>query len=410
MNQGLKDILNTFFDAATRPQVCLCSGNRSIYLLFGLLGAVLAAILGLTLAAALELSMRVMIVVTAAAYLTFFGLALTTKVLIGREMLVYYHHEIATLLISALLLRALHQPLLPYLDVVILGIGLLLAFGRLGCLMAGCCHGQPYPWGVCYRQEHVRAGFPPYLNGIRLFPIQAVESLLAFLIVAVGVCYILQGPAGKAMAWYVVSYGLGRFTLEFFRGDPGRLYYGSFSEAQWFSVFSLLSIAGPELAGGLPFHYWHLSVALSLPVVILAIAIHDRRQGLTMHRLLHPQHLKELLAALRDLTAFTTSSSDQNRLKIWRSSLGLQISVSHLEKSDGRIYVFGLSSMNGHLSVSMVRKLACLVLHVLASASSYELIEGRKGVYHFLVRQGNMPQTGRLVRPHSTEPTLPIPQ
>src|SRR5439155_22019386 len=97
-----------------------------------------------------------------------------------------YHHEIDVMINAALLLWLLGQPLLPYLDLTILGIGMFLACGRVGCLMVGCCHGRPHSWGVRYKQEHADAGFAPYYVGVRLFPIQAVESLWVLSIVIVG--------------------------------------------------------------------------------------------------------------------------------------------------------------------------------------------------------------------------------
>jgi prolipoprotein diacylglyceryltransferase len=41
-----------------------------------------------------------------------------------------------------------HEPIIPYLDVTILVIGIFLVCGRIGCLMVGCCHGKPHRWGV----------------------------------------------------------------------------------------------------------------------------------------------------------------------------------------------------------------------------------------------------------------------
>ena len=72
-----------------------------------------------------------------AAVITFTGLVIATKMITGEEKLIYYHHEIAVLLNISLFLWLIHQPLLPYLDISILGIGTFLFCGRLGCLMVG---------------------------------------------------------------------------------------------------------------------------------------------------------------------------------------------------------------------------------------------------------------------------------
>ena len=44
--------------------------------------------------------------------------------------------------------QALELPVLPYLDLTCLGLGIFLVCGRQGCLMVGCCHGKPCGWGI----------------------------------------------------------------------------------------------------------------------------------------------------------------------------------------------------------------------------------------------------------------------
>ena len=46
-----------------------------------------------------------------------------TKIIIGEERLIYYHHEIAIVLAVTMVLWLLDQPILPYLDITILRIG-----------------------------------------------------------------------------------------------------------------------------------------------------------------------------------------------------------------------------------------------------------------------------------------------
>ena len=120
--------------------------------------------------------------------------------------------------------------------------------------MVGCCHGRPHRWGVCYREEHAAVGFTPYFVGVRLFPIQAVESLWVFCIVTTGVTFVLNGrPAGAALAWYVVTYDLGRFCFEFLRGDPDRPYLWGFSQPQWISLLLMCGWYGRRWPASFPF-------------------------------------------------------------------------------------------------------------------------------------------------------------
>src|SRR5262249_26044314 len=121
--------------------------------------------------------------------------------------------------------------------------------GRLGCLSVGCCYGRPCRWGKRYRADHIQSGFAPWLEGVTLFPIQAVESLYVFGIATFGGFWLWQHPpAGLVLEFCALAYAFGRFFLEFFRGDEARPYFLSFSEAQWASA---LLLAGISLAGTL---------------------------------------------------------------------------------------------------------------------------------------------------------------
>lgn len=179
--------------------------------------------------------------------------------------------------VAAIVLRLLQQPILPYLDVMILGIGIFLACGRLGCFMVGCCHGQPHRWGVRYRREHAAAWFTPYFVGVRTFPIQLVESLYVLGAVIVGMILILsRHPPGTALAWYVVTYDVGRFFFEFLRGDSNRPYYHGFSQPLWISPILMLLALCLEIIEALPFAFWHFAATAFLGVTMIAVALHRR--------------------------------------------------------------------------------------------------------------------------------------
>ena len=121
---------------------------------------------------------------------------MATKIVTGRESLVYYHHEVAILSVSAGLLTSVGLPVLPYLDVTALGLGVFLVCGRCGCLMVGCCHGKPFRWGLRYSEAHAREGFPAACYvGARLFPVQALEALVVGTIVSACAIAVLRGAA-----------------------------------------------------------------------------------------------------------------------------------------------------------------------------------------------------------------------
>src|SRR2546423_11236515 len=206
----------------------------------------------------------------------------------------------AVMSVAALLLWLVRQPILRYLDATLLGVGIFLACGRIGCLMVGCCHGRPHSWGVCYRQEHAAAGFESCYVGVRLFPSQALESVWVFSIVLVGSLLVLSHhQPGTALAWYVITYDIGRFSFEFMRGDAERPYLWGFSEAQWVSIMLMCVLVCLEFFGVLPFQLWHLVATVCVAVIMVVVALRRRLRKIPMHELLHPYHVKEIAEVLR---------------------------------------------------------------------------------------------------------------
>ena len=98
------------------------------------------------------------------------------------------------------------------------------AFGRLGCFLAGCCHGRPtdWAWGVAFRDP--RALVPPELLGVRLHPTQLLEAAGDALI-ALALWPLLRSVEsgrrrpGLVCGAYLAGYGALRVALEPLRGD-----------------------------------------------------------------------------------------------------------------------------------------------------------------------------------------------
>jgi hypothetical protein len=394
-----REMLNNYLDKLARPEVRVLYKAWPAFQVCGCTGLALAILLSMILAADLGLSTWIMIVIIMAAVLTFFALVMVTKIITGEERIIYYHHEIAVIVVAALLLWLLHQPILPYLDVTILGIGMFLTCGRVGCLMVGCCHGRPHKRGICYRKEHATAGFTSYYVGVRLFPIQAVESLWVLGIVLVGSALIFSGHVpGEALAWYGVTYNVGRFCFEFARGDPERPYYWGFSQPQWISLILMLVIVGAELSGGLPFHTWHIGSTAMMAVSMIAVSAKRRFQKIAKHRLLHPHHVKEVAEAVESAsnlapegTAIPEWTFAPTVVHVGSTSLGIQISASKIRNVSSCIHHYALSSQNGGMAEVTAKTLAGLILQLKYPSSNNEIIQGNHGVYHLLIR----PQSGR---------------
>ncbi|HRP69119.1 MAG TPA: prolipoprotein diacylglyceryl transferase [Turneriella sp.] len=131
--------------------------------------------------------------------------------------------------------RAWKIPLLRLGDIVIPGVALGFAFGRLGCFFAGCCYGLHYDGLLHLTFTHPLA--PAAMEMQPLFPIQPLSAALLF-----ALCLILlwvvkkQFVEGMAVVVYAILYSIGRFTIEFFRNDPRGIYL-HLSDAQWYSLF-----------------------------------------------------------------------------------------------------------------------------------------------------------------------------
>jgi hypothetical protein len=365
----------------------------SAFKLYGYTGLALAILLAMSLSVLQNLSLWVMAGIILSAVSTFLVLALATKIILGEERLIYYHHEIAVMVVTSAVLWLLRQPILPYLDMTLLGVGMFLVWGRIGCLMVGCCHGRPHHWGMRYGAEHVAAGFTPYYVGIPLFPIQAMESLWVLGIILVGSTLVLNGGApGTALAWYAVGYGLGRFCFEFMRGDPERLYYRGFSEAQWTSLLLMCALIGAELAGILRLHLWHIGSTAFLVAIMIVVALRRRFQGTLKRHFMHPHHICEVAGAIQLASNLAVEKCDickQNvapcNVHIGCTSLGIQISASKFKKVVGYTYHYALSYQNGTLPENMARFLAAFILQINHRSDPNEFMEGGHGVFHLFV-------------------------
>jgi hypothetical protein len=303
-----------------------------------------------------------------------------SKAITGTAQLTYYHHEIAILASTALMLRVLRQPVLPYLDITVLAIGSVLAFGRAGCLLAGCCYGRPHRWGVCYHARHAAAGFPVYLVGVRLFPTQIVELLMVVAVVTVGAVHVLYGsPPGDALTWYVAVYGAGRFGLEFLRGDAGRRYVAGFSEAQWTSAVLMTGAVIAEFAGLLPYHARDAAAAAGVLAVMMAVAARRRLAGSAGHRLQGADHVKEVADALERACRPAQAAS---AIHVSRTSLGIQISGGRLNGAEH----YALSSVDGAMSDEAAATMADLIVALRPQLSQPSLVRGGEGVFHLIAQ------------------------
>lgn len=125
---------------------------------------------------------------------------------------------------------------LEYFDLIMPSIALAQGFGRIGCLLAGCCYGceTDSVLSVTFKDSD----FAP--NGIALIPTQIYSSLLNFFHFFI-LLYVAKHKKkhGQVAAVYLVFYSIGRFMLEFLRGDLARGNVGILSTSQFISIFIL---------------------------------------------------------------------------------------------------------------------------------------------------------------------------
>jgi hypothetical protein len=362
--------------AELRPRIVVLGRSWSSFHICGVTGLALGTSLALTLAAHAGLSRDVVVVLLASGVFTFLALAMATKIVTGRESLVYYHHEVAILSVSAGLLAALELPVLPYLDVTALGLGVFLVCGRCGCLLVGCCHGKPYRWGIRYGPEHAAEGFPSCYVGARLFPVQALEAILVALIVSVGAFAVLLGrPAGTAWSLYIVSYSTARIWLEELRGDGARPYWLRLSEAQWTSLALILAIVAGERQGRLSWSWWHASACAIAALSLLWLAV--RRRG--RHALLHPQHAGEIAEIVH------AAPSTGRGVAVYRTSQTIGVSSQPLGGINAAM-LYSISRADRGLTAEEAASIATLIVDLAApAAAAPELMRGGHDVFHLIV-------------------------
>lgn len=121
-----------------------------------------------------------------------------------------------------------------YLDCATPSIALAQGFGRIGCLLAGCCYGMETD-GWC-AITFTNSQFAP--NNVPLIPTQIFSSVFDFAHFAL--LYVItrrSKVSGFTSALYLIIYGVGRFIIEFFRGDMIRGSVGDLSTSQFISIF-----------------------------------------------------------------------------------------------------------------------------------------------------------------------------
>ena len=152
----------------------------------------------------------------------FSGQSISTIFAIRRSGLVFYGGLIGASAATGIYARLRGLALWKLADTLAPSIALGHAFGRVGCLMTGCCYGKPsdLPWAIHFPKEHWTAG-------IGVHPTQIYESLLNLGLYA-GLAWLFRRKRfdGQVFAAYLMSYAVLRALVEAFRGDYPKHYIG----------------------------------------------------------------------------------------------------------------------------------------------------------------------------------------
>ena len=382
MRWSVRVRLNRALDPVPRTRVRLLSRSWPVFRACCAAGLVSAVALSFGLVAQRGLSPWPMTGIAAGAMATFVLVAWATGRVTGRPDLVLYHHTIAVVLVTAAGVGAAGEPILAYLDVTALGLGLAIAWGRLGCLCVGCCHGRPAAVGLRYGEHHRWEGFTPFLVGERLYPIQLVEAVWLAGVVAVGATLVLgDAPAGATLAWYLMAYAAGRAAFEVLRGDPPRRFYRGVSEAQWTSALVVLAVVALEFAGLLPRAGWHAAAAAAVVSAIAGLAV--RAGNTPPSRLITASHAAEVARAARLSSGRAPASGA--RVRVHETSLGVRISSGRLPGRVGLLH-YALSVRDGELTAAGARCVAGVVARLDDAVGTAQVVR-RAGVHHVLLRR-----------------------
>ncbi len=140
-------------------------------------------------------------------------------------------------------------PALQLIDVIMPGVFFGVGFGRIGCLMNGCCFGDPcdLPWAIQFPRgsvtwdDLVRRGLltPADQLTMPLHPTQIYSSIDGFMLGTIlWNLYPLRARNGQLLGMACMMYACTRFLIEIFRNDTEKSSHVglSLTVAQWNSV------------------------------------------------------------------------------------------------------------------------------------------------------------------------------
>ena len=160
--------------------------------------------------------------------------------------LVYYGGLIGAAIAGTIYLAWKKLPVWKIADALAPSIALGSVFGRIGCLLNGCCYGRAcdLPWAIHFPADHET-------RGAGVHPTEIYDALLN-LVLYVFLAWLFRRKKfdGQIFSAYLVVYSVFRSLAEYFRGDypADHIHAGLFTSAQL--------VSAPILLAGLVLYFW----------------------------------------------------------------------------------------------------------------------------------------------------------
>jgi phosphatidylglycerol:prolipoprotein diacylglycerol transferase len=131
--------------------------------------------------------------------------------------LVYYGGLIGATIAGFIYIRWKKLPLWKTADVLAPSVALGNVFGRIGCLLNGCCYGRPtdLPWAIRFPADN-----PLHPPTTPVHPTEIYDALNNFILYLL-LAWLFRRKKfdGQIFATYLIGYAIIRTVMEYFRGD-----------------------------------------------------------------------------------------------------------------------------------------------------------------------------------------------
>jgi phosphatidylglycerol---prolipoprotein diacylglyceryl transferase len=181
--------------------------------------------------------------------------AWTEVFMVQRGGLVFYGGLIGASLACILYTLIRKMALWKVADALAPSIALGYVFGRLGCLLNGCCYGRvcDVPWGIHYpyqsfvqKQQYAAGLVGEHDKSLAVHPTQLYDSFLS-LALYLGLAWLYRRKKfdGQVFAAYLICYAVTRSIVELFRGDYTIEHvHAGLTPAHWVSIGIFATGAG----------------------------------------------------------------------------------------------------------------------------------------------------------------------